>query len=87
MKPGGETVKETWTTADLWLLMTDPKLRCQITNATIAALSPISDGTCISDIATVMANVMLSTAAELVTRSKRPRGAQGWCAGICMGLR
>ena len=28
-----------------------------------------------------MAGVMLSTAAELVPRSKRPRGAQGWCAG------
>ena len=24
---------------------------------------------------------MLSTAVELVPRSKRPRGAQGWCAG------
>ena len=28
-----------------------------------------------------MADVILSTAAELVPRSKRPRGAQGWCAG------
>ena len=28
-----------------------------------------------------MVDVMLSTAAELVTRYKRPRGAQGWCAG------
>ena len=28
-----------------------------------------------------MADVMLSTAAELVPRSKRPRGAQGGCAG------
>ena len=28
-----------------------------------------------------MADVMLSTAAELVPRSKRPREAQGWCAG------
>ena len=26
-----------------------------------------------------MADFMLSTATELVTRSKRPRGAQGWC--------
>ena len=32
-------------------------------------------------IATDMADVMLSTAAELVSCSKRPRGAQGWCAG------
>ena len=43
----------------------------------VDALPPISDGTCISDIA----DVMLSTAAEMVPRSKRPRGAQGWCAG------
>ena len=28
-----------------------------------------------------MADVMLSTAAELAPRSKRPRGAQGWCTG------
>ena len=47
----------------------------------VAALPPIPDGTCISDIATDMADVMLSTASELVLLSKRPRGAQGWCAG------
>ena len=47
----------------------------------VDALPPIPDGTCISDIATDMAKVMLSTAADLVPRSKRPRGAQGWCAG------
>ena len=28
-----------------------------------------------------MTDVVLSTAVELVPRSKRPRGAQGWCAG------
>ena len=28
-----------------------------------------------------MADVMLSTKAELAPRSKHPRGAQGWCAG------
>ena len=44
-------------------------------------LPPISDGTCISDIATGMADVMLSTATELAPHSKHPRGAQGWCAG------
>ena len=47
----------------------------------VDALPPITDGTCISDIATDMADVMLSTTAELVPRSKRPRGAQRWCAG------
>ena len=47
----------------------------------VDALPPIPDGTCISDIATDMADVMLSTAAKLVPRSKRPGGAQGWCAG------
>ena len=62
-------------------LMTDPNLRCEVANAMIAALPPIPDGTCISDIATDMADVMLSTAVEMVPRSKRPRGAQGWCAG------
>ena len=47
----------------------------------VDALQRNPDGTCISDIATDMADVMLSTAAELVPRSKRPRGARGWCAG------
>ena len=61
--------------------MTDPNLRCQVAKAMVDALPPIPDGTCIGDIATDMADVMLSTAAELVPRSKRPRGAHGWCAG------
>ena len=30
---------------------------------------------------TDMGNVMLSTAAEWIPRSRRQRGAQGWCAG------
>ena len=47
----------------------------------IAPLTPISDGTCISDIAIDMSAVLLFTPAELVSRSKHPRGAQGWCAG------
>ena len=59
--------------------MIGPCLRCQVENAMVDALPPIPDGTCISDID--MANVMLSTAPELVPRSKHPRGAQGWCAG------
>ena len=67
--------------ADLRRLMTDSNLRCQVANAMVGALAPIPDGTCISDIATDMADVMLSTAAELVPHSKRPHGAQGWCAG------
>ena len=67
--------------ADLRRLMADPNLQCQVANAMVAALLLIPDGTCISDIATDMADVMLSTAAvELVPCSKRPRGAQGWCA-------
>ena len=61
--------------------MTDPNLRCQVANAMVDALPPILDSTCIGDIATDMADVMLSTAAEMVPRSKRPRGAQSWCAG------
>ena len=73
--------KETPKLADLRRLMTDPDLRCQVANAMVDALPPIPDGTCINDIATDMADVMLSTAAELEPRSKRPRGVQGWCAG------
>ena len=76
-----DSTKETPKLADLRRLMTDPNLRCQVANAMVDALTPIPDGTCIGEIATDMADVMLSTAAELVPRSKRPRGAQGWCAG------
>ena len=76
-----DRAKETPKLADLRRLMTDPNLRCQVANAMVDAQPPIHDGTCISDIATNMADVMLSTAAELVPRSKHPRGAQGWCAG------
>ena len=47
----------------------------------IEVLPPIPDGICMGDIATDTADVMLSTAAELVPRSKRPRGAHGWCVG------
>ena len=60
-----DSVKETPKLVDLRRLMTDPNLRCQVANAMIDALPPIPDGTCISDIATDMADVMLSTAAEL----------------------
>ena len=77
-----DSTNETPKLADLRRLVTDPNRRCQVANATIDALPPISDGTCISDIAIDMADVMLlSTAAELAPRSKRPRGAKGWCAG------
>ena len=41
------------------------------------ALAPTAVPTCISN----MAVVMLPTATELAPRSKRPCGAQGWCAG------
>ena len=47
----------------------------------VDALPPIPDGTCIDDITFDMAHVVLSTTAELVPRSKRPREAQGCCAG------
>ena len=76
-----DSTKETPKTADLRRLMTDPNLRCQVANATIVALPPIPDVTCISDIATDMADVMLSTAAKLVPRPKRPRGAHGCYVG------
>ena len=76
-----DSTKKTPRLADLRRLMTDPNLRCQVANAMFDVLPPIPDGTCISDIAIGMADVMLSTAAKLVPRSKRPRGAQSSCAG------
>ena len=76
-----DSTKETPKLADLRRLMTDPNLRCQVANAMVDALPSIPDDTCITDIATDMADVIPSTVAELVPRSKRPRGAQGWCAG------
>ena len=71
-----DSTEETPELADLRRLMTDPNLRCQAANAMVDALPPFPDGTCIGDIVTDMADVMLSTAAELVPRFKRPRGAQ-----------
>ena len=76
-----DSTKETPKLADLRWLMTDPNLRCQTVNAMVDALPSTPDGTCISDITTDMTDVMLSTAAELVPRSKRPLEPQGWCAG------
>ena len=73
--------KETPKLADIRWLMTDPNLPCQVANAMVDPLPPIPGGTCIGDIATDMADVMLSTATELAPCSKRPRGAQDWCAG------
>ena len=76
-----DSTKETLKLADLRRLMTDLNIRCQVANLMVDAHPPIPYGTRIGDIATDMADVMLSTAAELVPRFKRPRGAQGWCAG------
>ena len=75
-----ESTTATPRTADLQRLMADPNLRRHVANATSAALPPISNGTCIGDIAADMADVMLSIAAELAPRPKRPRRPQGWCA-------
>ena len=75
------STKETPKLADLRRLTTYPNLRCQVANAMVDALPSNPNGTCISDIATGMANVMRPTAAESVPRSKHPRGAQGWFAG------
>ena len=76
-----DSTKETPKLVDLRQLVTDPNLRCQVANAMVDALPPIPDGTHISDIATDMADVMLSIAVELVPRSKRPCGVQRWRAG------
>ena len=67
--------------ADLQRLRTEPNRRCQVPNTMRATLPLILNDTCISDIATKMADVMFPTAVELAPRSKRPRGAQGWRAG------
>ena len=71
-----DSTKEAPETADLRQLMVDLNLRCQVANAMTATLLPIPDGTCIRNIATDTAEVMLSPAAELAPRSKRPRGAR-----------
>ena len=76
-----DRTRETPKVADLRRMMTDPNLRFQVANAMVDALPPIPDGTCIGDIATDITDIMLSIAAELVPRSKRPRGAQRWCVG------
>ena len=47
----------------------------------IVVLPPNPDGTCTSDIATDMADVVPSTATKLAWRSKRPRRSKDWCAG------
>ena len=58
-----DSTKETPKLADLRQLMTYSNLRFQVANAMMVdALPPIPEGTCISDIATDMADVMLSTA-------------------------
>ena len=74
------STKEIPKLADLRRLMPDPNLRCQVANAMVTALAPIPDVTCISGNATDMADVILSTAAEVVPRSNHPRGEQGCCA-------
>ena len=76
-----DSTKETPKLAYLRRLMTDMNLRCQVANAMVDALPPTPDGTGIGDIAIDMADVMLSTATELVPRSKRPRRAQGGARG------
>ena len=61
------STKETPKLADFRRLMTDLNLRCQVAIVMVDALPPIPDGTCIRDIATDIADAMLSTAAELVS--------------------
>ena len=56
-----DSTKETPKLADLRRLITYRNLRCQVVNAMVDVLPPIPDGTCISDIATDMADVMLFT--------------------------
>ena len=69
-----ECTKATQKTVDLQRLMDDPDLRRQVACAINEALSPIPNGTGISDIAADMADLTLSTSAKIAPRSKRPRG-------------
>ena len=78
-KRGG--ARETPKTTDRRRSMTDPNRRCQVANAMVAALPPTPNGTCVRDIPTDMADIMLYTAAHLALRSKRPHRAYGWCKG------
>ena len=55
-------------------MVADPNVRCEVEIAMVAALPPILDGICTSDIATDMVDVKLSTATKLAPRSKRPCG-------------
>ena len=66
-----DNTKENPKTADLRRMMTVSNLRCQVAKAIVAALPPIPDGTWISHIATDMADVMFSTAAEQESHFKR----------------
>ena len=64
--------------------MADPDLLRQVASVMNAALSTIPNGTCISDIAADMIDLMLFISEEIAPRSKRPRGPQGWCADPCV---
>lgn len=64
-----ESNKASWKTADLQRLMTDPEFRRQVASAMSAALPPLSNGVCISEIVTDMADVMLPISAEMAPRS------------------
>ena len=72
-----ESTRETPRTDDLRGLMSEPNFPCQVGSAVIVALPQIPDRTSISDIGSDLADVKLSTATELVPRSKRLLGAQG----------
>ena len=67
--------------ADLRRLMTDSHLRYQVSNAMVHALPPIPDGTCISDIATDMADVCFPLRPDwhraLSAHAENRVGAQG----------
>ena len=75
------STKKTPNTADLRRLMADSNFRCQVANAVLAALPSTPDNTCVRNIATEMADVMFSTAANwhraLSARAEHRAGAQG----------
>ena len=76
-----ESTKETLRTTGLRRLISEPSLRWQVGSATIIAL-PSNPDDYRTTIGSDMTDVKLSTATDLTPRFKRPRGTQGWYAGL-----
>ena len=76
-----ETTNATRRTTVLQRLMADPDLRHQVASAMNAALWPIPNGTCISDIAADMTDVMIYVSAEMAPQLLAPARATALVRG------